>query len=1235
MRGLAPHFVFWTEKGARRLHLKKLEMQGFKSFADKIELVFDAGITGIVGPNGSGKSNIGDAVRWVLGEQNARQLRGSRMEDIIFGGTQLRKPLSFCEVRLTFDNEDGALPIDFSEISIMRRVYRSGESEYYINRNSCRLKDIIDLFRDTGVGKQGYSIISQGQIDEILSARPEDRREVFHEAVGIMKYRARRDEAERRLENTRRNLQRLCDIMDEMELQLEPLRVQSENARQFLALSERLRDLDINRFLRLSESLGVRTAQLQERAQELAEAHKAGERERIRIEEALGAHRAALAASDEEVSRLQQQVMDIQEQLSRRRSRRDVLTERLERMQSENERISAEAQRDRQRAGELRHEARQLREDAGAQDTLTQRRQQVERQEARLDDLDESIGRMEAELERQKAQILEAMGHMASRKSSQARLITLRESLEKRCREIGDQIAAVDRDTHNSLAVEEEIASRMSGITAQRDTAAAELAQRQERAKAVAQRLEQLARDVENTRQQLQAARTRMSMLLSMKRDYEGYGQSVRKLMADTRSDTGIEGRIVGLVAELIEVPRRYLTAVETALGPAMQYIVTNTEEDAKALIAHLRRNQYGRATFLPLSAIRSRSLSPQERAALQQPGCHGVAAELVTAEPHLREIIGNLLGRTLIAENMDAAIAIARSCGHSLRIVTLEGDVIHSGGSMTGGSIHSKFTSILGRELELEETQSKGKALSERLRQLTGELEAARQAAQREQQDHQSLAGEIHEADVALAREQERHQRARQNRERLAGERDKLTAELEQLRQNLADIAGQMEREQRSDDRSEQDETALREQAAARQRQINALREKRDEEMERLTALRVALAADERDRDARLAQAARLEQEAAHLEATAAQRLQAFQDNIRSIEEEKAALSDAGNEAGEEQAALAHAQDALKAAREERQALQTRIAGLEDGLSRVRVRLEELTGQRHELEVALTRTAADLEMLHSRIWENYELTAESAQEFRREDFDIDRAEKEAAAIRREIRKLGTVNVAAVEDYANLKARFDEYAAQRRDLEKGEADLMTVISDLNRQMENRFRHQFAKLNEYFGETFVELFGGGKATLVLEDESDILSSGIEIKAQPVGKNLQLLSLFSGGEKALIAIALLFAMLKLRPSPFCVLDEIESALDEANLKRFAQYLRQYAKKMQFIVVTHRKPTMEAADRLYGITMEEKGVSRMIAMKISDYTGDIDDGKAGPFGAAQDGTDENKGRPGRAHR
>ncbi|NLG36819.1 MAG: chromosome segregation protein SMC, partial [Clostridiales bacterium] len=935
------------------------------------------------------------------------------------------------------------------------------------------------------------------------------------------------------------------------------------------------------------------------------------------------------------VGRLQQQVMDIREQLSQRRSRRDVLTERLERMQSENERISAEAERDRQRAGELRQEAGQLREGLGAQDTLTERRQQVERQEERLDDLDESIGRMEAELEQQKAQILEAMGRMASRKSSQTRLITLRESVEKRCREIGDEIAAVDRDARNSLAVEEEIASRMSGIAARRDTAAAELAQRQEHAKTVAQRLEQLARDVENTRQQLQAARTRMSMLLSMKRDYEGYGQSVRKLMADARGDADIEDRIVGVVAELIEVPRRYLTAVETALGPAMQHIVTNTEQDAKALIAHLRRNQYGRATFLPLSAIRSRGVSQQERAALRHPGCHGVAAELVTAEPRLREIIGNLLGRTLIAEDMDAAIAIARSCGHSLRIVTLEGDVIHSGGSMTGGSIHSKFTSILGRELELEETQTKGKALSERLRQLTGELEAARQAAQSEQQDNQSLAGDIHEADVALAREQERHQRARQNRERLAGERDRLTAELEQLQQNLTDIAGQMEREQRSDDRSEQDETALREQAAARQRQINALREKRDEEMERLTALRVALAADERDRDARTAQAARLEQEAAHLDATAAQRLQAFRDNIRSIEEEKAALSDAGNEAGEEQAALARAQDALKAARERRQALQARTAGLEDDLSRARGRLEELTGQRHELEVAMTKIAADLETLHSRIWENYELTAESAQEFRREDFDIDEAEKEAALIRREIRKLGTVNVAAVEDYANLKTRFDEYTAQRSDLEKGEADLMTVISDLNRRMETRFRREFAKLNEYFGETFAALFGGGKATLVLEDESDILSSGIEIKAQPVGKSLQLLSLFSGGEKALIATALLFAMLKLRPSPFCVLDEIEAALDEANLKHFAEYLKQYAKKMQFIVVTHRKPTMEAADRLYGVTMEEKGVSRMIAMKISDYTGDMNDGKAEPSGAAQDGTYENKGRTDRAHR
>lgn len=1199
-------------------------MQGFKSFADQIELYFDQGITGIVGPNGSGKSNISDAVRWVLGEQNARQLRGARMEDIIFSGTQTRKPLSFCEVRLTFDNEDGALPVDYAEIAITRRVYRSGESEYYINRNSCRLKDIVDLFRDTGAGSQGYSIIGQGQVQDILSAKPEDRREVFHEAAGIMKYRARRDEARHRLENTRVNLQRLSDVMDEMELQLEPLRVQSESARKYIAMSDRLRDLELNRFLLTVEKLREQAAGQRRRMDELAEAFAEKEKEQAGRDAELTDFRTRLLAADEDVERLSRRVMEVQQRLSQRRSRHDVLTERLERMHSENQRVGGEAAQERQRAAELRREAGQLKDGLSARDSLDARRAEAAGQEEKLNELDEAIGRMEAELERQKALIMEAMNRMASRKSSLTRLETLRESAEKRFGEIGEQLAAIGRDEENSRAVQEEIARRIGEIRIRRDEAAAELEERTRRVRADAERREELAREMEKTKQQMQAARTRMTMLQSMKRDYEGYGQSVKRLMADARTHAELADRVVGVVAELIEVPRPYLTAVETALGPAMQHIVTPTEEDAKALIAHLRQNQYGRATFLPLSAIRSRDIAPGERAALRQKGCHGVAAELVSADARLRDVVGNLLGRTLIAQDMDAAIAIARSCGHSLRVVTLQGDVIHSGGSITGGSTHSKFTSIMGRELELEETAKRGRALAEQMKRMSAELAGLQQAIDRDGQDGERLAAETHEADVALAREQERQQKAGQNLERLAGERERLAAESEQLRENLADIGGQMDRDQRQDEHSRQDESALREQAAARQREINELRERRDEMTERLTGLRVALAADEREKDALAAQADRLLREAGRLEESARQRLEKIRDNELSIENERNALTDAGTEARDDEAALTGARDELAAAEESRRVLRLQSGEWENSLQEVRLRLAELTEQRHELEMAWTKSTGELETLQNRIWENYELTAQGAQAYRREDFNPQEAEKEMADIRREVRRLGVVNVAAVEDYANLKERYDGYAVQRDDLEKGEADLLTVIDDLNRKMENRFRREFAKLNEYFGETFAALFGGGKAALILEDEENVLESGVEIKAQPPGKSLQLLSLFSGGEKALIATALFFAMLKLRPSPFCILDEIESALDEANLRHFADYLKQYARKMQFIVVTHRKPTMEAADRLYGVTMEEKGVSRMISMKISDYVGDETDGKAGAVRPAQGGAE-----------
>ena len=1188
------------------MRLKKLEIFGFKSFADKIEILFDEGITAIVGPNGSGKSNIGDAMRWVLGEQNARVLRGARMEDIIFCGTSKRKALSFCEVNLTIDNAEGLLPIAYSEVTITRRIFRSGESEYYINKQGCRLKDVVDLFRDTGVGKEGYSIVGQGQIAEIINSKPEDRRGAFHESAGIMKFRVRKEEAERRLDSTRTNLQRIGDIATEIGGQLEPLRLQSEDAREYLELSAELKDLEVNQFLlqydRARQRLETMTGQIS-----LAEA-KTGTlaADVAHDEDALRQNAAELDRLDDLGNHIRDEITAHIAEEQKREGERNLAAERIQNMHREARRLSGEAESAERRSAELAHEAARLQEELGKQDGATaEGKSSLAELEVNLAEMAARLKSDEEQAEERKSAMMATLNKIGDIKSSLGRLNAMEESIRKRMAQLDGSAETFDREA----SIVRDAAGDIRRDVARLEAEAAEKCKDRDAAANAVRDLAAKKKEIDDAlmkvRERMQATATRINMLTAMKRDYEGYAEAVKRLLVDCRGDSQLRSRVEGVIGEMIETPAMLVRAVEMALGPAMQNIVTPTEEDAKVLIQHLRQNNYGRATFLPVSAVRGRTLNAQEQqSVLRIKGCVGVASELVKYDGRYKDIVQSLLGRTVIADDMDSAIAMARACGHSLRFATLQGDIINPGGSMTGGSVNSRFTSLLGRSAELEELtgiRQKNEADVKDLHEKSEETAAkgAQAAAALER-----FSKEAHDVDIALTRERERLDKAAQAGERVARSMKAIDEERQQLEDSLSEIAREKAEIESAQGGEEQSNADTREEIIRIQQQINDQKERLAELQEQANALRISMATGERHHASLETDLRRVRREIEQLTGQAAAARNSMEQQLAAARHEEEMLAANAQGGQDKSAERAEAEARLQAVEEERSSIRQRRNELEQSLQDRRKELDELREQQAKLQGQTGRIEADLENMQNRMWDTYELTYTTAQKLQRADFETAGAAKRIGEIRERIRAMGNVNVNAIEDYVTLKNRFEDYQKQTADLKKAEEDLVAIIAELIEKMEKRFREQFRLLNSYFSETFTEMFGGGMASLVLKDENDLLNSGIDIVAQPPGKQLQLLSLLSGGEKALTAISLLFAMLKLNPSPFCLLDEIEAALDDINVKRFANYLNGYTNRTQFVVVTHRKGTMEASNAIYGVTMEEKGISRLVSMKMADY-------------------------------
>lgn len=1185
------------------MKLKKLELYGFKSFAQRTEIVFDEGITGIVGPNGSGKSNIGDAVRWVLGEQSAKTLRGASMSDVIFNGTQKRKPLSYCEVSLVFDNDDHALAMEAAEVMVTRRVYRNGESEYYLNRTACRLKDVVDLFRDTGIGKEGYSIIGQGRIDEILSRKSEDRRQVFEEAAGIVKFKARKEEADKKLQRTLENLERVDDILDELTKRLKPLEEQSRNARVYLELSTELKDLDLNLFLIRSDRARARLSELESELLTvqtiLADTESALTDKTTRRDETqnrIDQLEEAITKARTELMECAEHVHESQKKLSALQSRRETRSENRQRIVREQE----EAQ---ERLAEIEKDHARIQADVEKQHSLIADAEQILRatQEA-AEKAQTKEKEADAALEAQKAAVIDQMNRLSDVRNDKTRLNTMQGQMETRLTEIEESSGALQEQEAALKEALDAVETQLQTETQHQQQCEENLTQARQASDEADAAYANLRADVEKQSADMQAAASRHNVLTEMTRDMEGYNMAVRRAMTYAKQ-RGLKG-VKGVLAQLMTVPQAYETAIDMALGAAQQNIVTDTEETAKELINYLRQNRLGRATFLPMSAIRGKTLYGNERNALKLPGCLGVASELVQCAPEYRGIVENLLGRTVIADNLDHGIPIMRAGNHAFRLVTLEGDVMHSGGSMTGGSAQSKVSNLLSRERELKELTAKlqnGRAELDKCRQ---ELTQRQQMAQEKRQKVSDAVNALHQQEIAVAREQARRESTFADLNvHLQRMRETEQARV-QLHQSLEDIRQQLENIEHQRTGAQGDQSAMEQKTIEMQNALIKARAEASAENDRLMVrtlqlsdLRHGLSDLERDE-------AHAQQDQAQIfrEQERREQLLHEMDELDAIDESDMKREEA--ESARRQKEQLRQESAAQAIEQRRSQAQSDLRDILSDMENLHEAYNRDSEKLHKTELAKARIEGDQKNLQNRIWDTYKLTYAGAEEFRRTPFDEKESDRRAAELQGQIRALGTVNVGAVEEYAETKARVDDLTTQQQDLKRAEMDLRELIERLLIQMRSTFVENFSKMQGYFAETFTRLFGGGHAELKLMDPDDPLNCGIEVNAQPPGKKLQLLSLLSGGERALTAIAILFAMLKLKPTPFCILDEIEAALDDANIGYYADYLKEYSKGTQFIVVTHRKGTMERCNSLFGVAMEEQGVSRMVSVSLQDY-------------------------------
>ena len=1181
------------------MYLKNIEVQGFKSFAQKINFEFHNGITGIVGPNGSGKSNVGDAVRWVLGEQSAKQLRGGNMQDVIFSGTELRKPLSFASVAITLDNSDHKLPVDFEEVTVTRRLYRSGESEYRINGSSCRLKDINEMFYDTGIGKEGYSIIGQGQIDKILSGKPEDRRELFDEAAGIVKFKRRKNTTLKKLEEEQQNLVRVTDILSELTKQLEPLERQSETAKIYLAKRESLKELDVNMFLLEYEHTGKLIRELEEKTriaenqlQEAKDAHSRTKDEYERLEKSLEELNQRMDALREESrdrairkQQLSGEINVLHEQILAGEQNDSHYRSRLLAIQEDTEKKSAD-----------REELEEQRADLQAK--LREVSRELSDEQEKLDNIQSNIEECTQAVEDGKNEIIEILNSRANTKGKAQRFDAMMEQLDIRKAGISQRMLSLKTQEEEQQSAITQAKKEYDTITESIQAIREEGSNLTKEIKAIQETLKQQNTELEESQRAYHREASRLESLRNITERYDGYGNSIRRVMEQKDHVPGIRG----VVADIIHVEKNYEIAIETALGGSIQNIVTDNEQTAKEMIEFLKKNRYGRATFLPLNSISQRGEFTQ-RGALNEPGAIGLASGLVSADKEYTGLIGYLLGKVLVVDNIDHAIAIARKYRHSIRMVTLEGESLSPGGSMTGGAFKNN-SNLLGRRREIEELEKKVKELAARYNEIRQSMEDNRSKRNEMRDTVNSLQQKFQEQSIGQNTARMNIEQLEKKAEEIRGGYARIEREQEEIRRQTREMQADNAQITQELETSKKDEEELETFIETRQKELEDWKKDEAQTLETLEKIRLDASASQQK------------------ESFIKENLKRLKEEIDVLLKEKEEILDSLEKGSQE---TAQKRKTIENVRVEIESFAAKEEASEKQLEKLQQEKEESTKSHKEffekrdelsnqislldkecfrLKTQAEKIEENREARISYMWEEYEITPNNALQYRKEELgDRHVMKQQIHKLKDEIRALGSVNVNAIEDYKELLERHTFLSGQYNDLLEAEKTLEQIIQELDEGMRKQFTEKFGEIQKEFDKAFKELFGGGHGSLELMEDEDILECGIRIIAQPPGKKLQNIMLLSGGERALTAIALLFAIQNLKPSPFCLLDEIEAALDDANIVRFSKYLKKLSKDTQFIVITHRRGTMNAADALYGITMQEKGISTLISVDLID--------------------------------
>lgn len=1180
------------------MYLKRLELQGFKSFADKTILELMPGITTVIGPNGSGKSNISDAIRWVLGEQSMKSLRGTKSLDIIFAGTQNRKSLGFAEASLVFDNSDGALPIEYTEVTVTRKIYRSGETGYYINKVPCRLKDVLELFMDTGIGKDGYSIIGQGKIDEILSNKSEDRRHIFEEAAGIVKYRTRKQESEKKLEHTKLNLLRINDILTEIEGNLEPLQMQADKAKKYLNLREELKNIEIGLFVyniekykqdleKVVQDIEIMQSQCND---------EEGRLERVKI------LKEELKSSIDEITETIENMSNIgfesQKQIEQLNSDINVAKTRIANNNENNDRYLKEIEEQNAKIKELKDEIEQK---EAKKDNLKQNKEKFEKElnekQAELDKLTEKLSSKELEIEGYKHTVEENTDKKYELQSEINAQNINYQNFEKRQAQIKQEMQSTISELDGTRLNKEDIAKQFNEIENKKNKAQNSLNEVAKQREEANQKIKSFESNINILSSEMRIKESRLKFLIETEKEKEGYIKSVKSLLKDCENIKELGKGMNGVLANIIEVPDDLQTAIEMCLGASLQNIVTETETDAKRLVEHLRKNNLGRASFLPISSVRGKKL---DKIKGNESGVIGIASDLIKYNKKYEQIILNLLGRTVIVDNMDTAIKVAKQNGYTFRIVTTEGDLINPSGAITGGSVAKKTVNILGRGKEIEKLEKEIKNLKQKIEKLENDKQNYEESIEGILELSANLEKELQEIDITYATEKQKVISINENIEKLEKRLNRLKEEqanLEKQKEEAVSTKGDLQVEiNKIVEQNEELSKIITEFA-----ELNKDDQKYIDDLNfDITNLKISVSSfDESEASIQEIQE-RINQELENAHTSIENKNTQIEQIKKDNEELEKSIQDTLQKIEEVKESVNSSSSKIEELKKERAQKSEKLSKQEEEMTAKFKVIEDLKGQLVKLDVKKTKIEEDSNGIINKMWEEYELTPNNAEQYQKPE-NVALTQRRVNSLRTEIRELGSVNVDSIEEYKNLKDRYDFMSEQRLDLENTMSKLRKVISDMTQIMKEQFKEKFKVINKNFGEVFAELFGGGKAELTLEDEENILECGIDITVQPPGKKLQNMMLLSGGEKAFTAIALLFAILKINPAPFCVLDEIEAALDDVNVFRYADYLKKFTDHTQFLVITHRKGTMEVADTVYGVTMEESGISKLLSMKL----------------------------------